>query len=233
MKDSKRKKVIIILGPPGSGKGTQAELLAEKFSLFHFETSEIIEKNFENIEKTDSITIEGKKYFPWQEQKLRNSGKWVSPPLIVFWVNNKIKTLAKEKEGIILSGSPKTLYEAKEIAPLLKKFYGVSNIIVILIKQSPEVSILRNSKRKICQLMRHPILHTKENAKLKFCPFDGSKLMFREDSNPKVIKSKLKEYQERTLPVITYFKKQGFKIKEVNGENTVVKVFKDILKVIK
>ena len=233
MRDSKEKKVIIILGPPGSGKGTQAELLAEKFDLFPFETSEIIEKNLENIKKNDLVVINGEKYFLWRERQLRNSGKWMSPPLITFWVKNGIKALAKEDQGIILSGSPKTLYETKEIAPLLKKLYGTPNVKVILIKQRPEVSIWRNSKRKICQLMRHSILYTKEAARLKFCPFDGSKLMLREDSSPKVIKSKLKEYQERTLPVIAYFKKQGFKIKEVNGENPVVKVFNDILKAIK
>src|SRR3989344_4847529 len=95
------KKVIIILGPPGSGKGTQGGLLARKFDLYHYETSEIIERNLSNIKKGDFVEIGGKKYFLSEEKKLRNSGKWMSPPLIAFWVKNKIRALAKEGEGLV------------------------------------------------------------------------------------------------------------------------------------
>ena len=233
MKPSKGKKVIIIMGPPGSGKGTQAELLAEKLDIFHFETSEIIEKNFAAAKKGDFVKIGSKKYFLSEEKKLRESGKWMSPPLISFWVKNKIKALAKEGEGIVMSGSPKTFYEGKQTIPLLKRLYGKPNIKIVLIKQSPEVSIWRNSKRRICQLMRHPILYTKETAKLTKCPFDGSKLVFREDNKPGVVKSKINEFEERTIPLIGYFKKQGLKIKEIDGEQSVADVFEDILKALK
>ncbi len=228
------KLVIIVLGPPGSGKATQAELLSETLNLYHLETSEIIEKNFAIAEKGSFVKIGGKKYFISEEKKLRESGKWMSPPLIAFWVKNEVKELAKkERKGIIFSGSPKTLYEAKAITPLLKKLYGISNIILILIRQSPEVSIWRNAHRKICELMRHSILYTKETAKLKFCPLDGSKLIRREDTKPEVIKSKLNEYKERTLPVVDYLREQGIKIKEINGEQSVADVFRDILKALK
>ena len=227
------KKVIIILGPPGSGKGTQGGLLARKFDLYHFETSEIIERNLSNIKKGDFVEIGGKKYFLSEEKKLRNSGKWMSPPLIAFWVKNKIRALAKEGEGLVISGSPKTLPEAKEMVPVLEKLYGPKNIEVILLKQSPEGSVWRNSRRRICLLERHSILYTKEAMKLKTCPLDGSKLVRREDSRPEVIKMKLKEYQERTLPLLDYLKKEGFKIDEVNGDRSVVAVFQNILKVLK
>jgi len=220
------------MGPPGSGKGTQAELLAEKFNLYHLETSEIIERNFANIKKSDFVKVGAKKYFLWEERKLRQSGKLMSPPLIFFWLKQKIKELIKEKKQVVLSGSFKTLYEAGELTSFFKKIYGSSNIKIILIKQKPEVSIWRNSKRKICELMRHSILYSEETAKLKKCPFDGSKLVHREDSNPKVIRGKLKEFKERTLPVIDYFKKHGLKVKEVNGEQSVADVFKDVLKAV-
>jgi len=226
-------KVIIILGPPGSGKGTQGELLARKFDLYHFETSEIIERNLADAKKSDFVAIDGKKYFLLEEKKLRDSGRWMSPPLIAFWVKDKIKKLAKESEGIVISGSPKTLLEAQEMVPLLKKLYGAKNIEVILLKQRPEISIWRNSRRKICVLERHSILHTKEATHLKTCPLDGSKLILREDRNPDVIKMKLKEYRERTFPLVKYFKKEGFRVEEVNGEKSVVEVFENILKAIK
>jgi len=228
-----KKSVVIILGPPGSGKATQAELLAETLGLCHFETSEIIEKNFAIAKEDDFVKIGSKKYFISDEKKLRKSGKWMSPPLIAFWVKNEIKALSKKRKGIIFSGSPKTLYEAEEITPLLKKLYGIPNVTLILLKQRPEVSIWRNTHRKICELMRHSILYTKETAKLKFCPLDGSKLIRREDSSPEVIKSKLNEYKERTLPVVDYLKGQRVKIKEINGEHSVANVFKDILKALK
>lgn len=233
MKHSNNPKVIIILGPPGSGKGTQAELLAEKLNLYHLETSEIIEKNFASIKKTDFVKVGGKKYFLWKERKLRQAGKLMSPPLIFFWVKEKTKELVKEGKGIVFSGSFKTLFEAEELTPFLKKIYGGKNIRIILIKQKPEVSIWRNSKRKICELMRHSILHNKETAKLKTCPFDGSKLIHREDSKTEIIREKLKEFKERTLPVIDYFKKQGLKMKEINGEQSVADVFKDIINALK
>jgi adenylate kinase len=228
MNKTNKKLVIIVMGPPGSGKGTQAELLAEKFDLYHLETSEIIEKKLANAKKGEFVKVGRKKYFLQDEKKLRSSGKWMSPPLISFWIKNKIKELAREGKGIVISGSPKTLPEAREITPILKRFYGSSNIKIILLRQRLEVSIWRNSRRRICKLMRHPVLYTKATTRLKTCPIDGSKLIHREDSDQKVIKSKFKEFQERALPVVDYFKKQGFKVKIIDGEQSVANVFKAI-----
>lgn len=225
--------VIIVLGPGGSGKGTQAELLAEKLNLYHLETSEIIVKNLADAKKGDFVRIGKKKYSLLREKKLRESGELMSPPLISYWIKNKIKELAKEKKGIATSGSPRTLYEGKVLIPLLKKLYGAQNIKIILINLSEKESIRRNSHRRTCELMRHPILYNKETAKLTKCPFDGSKLTIRKDDAPKVIKIRFREYKERTFPLVDYFKKQGLKVKKVNGEQSVEKVFKDVLKAIK
>lgn len=233
MKLSNKLKVIILLGPPGSGKGTQAELLAERFNLYYLETSEIIENNFKKAKKGDFVSIEGKKYFLLEEKKIRKEGKLMSPPLITFWVNNKVKEVAKENKGIVTAGSPRTLYEGKEVIPLLKRLYGPQNIKTILIKLTPEQSIWRNIRRRTCELMRHPILYTRGNSKLKKCPLDGSRLLIRKDDNPETIKIRLREYKERTLPLVDCFKNQGLKVKQVNGEQSVERVFKDILKAIK
>ncbi len=227
------KQVIILLGPPGSGKGTQAELLAEKLNLYYLETSRIIDANLKNIKKDDFIIVKGKKYFLIEEKKMRERGKLMSPPLIVFWIKNKIKELAKVGKGLSIAGSPRTLYEGKEVTPFLKKLYKASNIKIILITLSPEQSIWRGTRRRICKLMRHPILYTQETAKLRKCPLDGSRLIIRKDDTREVIKVRLKEYQERTLPLIDYFKKHGLQIKEVNGEQSVEAVFQDILKALK
>lgn len=228
MKHSKSS--IIVLGVPGSGKGTQAELLAEKFDFYHLETSEIIEKNLDNAKKGDFVLVNNKKYFLLDEKKMRESGELMSPPLIAVWINNKIKELAQKGKGIITSGSPRTLYEGKEVIPVLKKLYGTKNIKVILLDLSAKESIWRNSHRRSCQLMRHPVLYTKETVKLTKCPIDGSKLIIRKDDNPEIIKVRLKEYKERTFPLIEYFKGQGLQVEKINGEQSVEDVFKDILK---
>lgn len=230
---TKNCRTVILLGPPGSGKGTQAELLAEKLNLYHLETSKIIEANLKNATKGDFVKIGEKKHFLLEERRLRESGELMSPPLIGFWVKTKIKELSKEGEGVVTSGSPRTLFEGKELVPLLKKLYGENNVEVILIQLSAKESIRRNSHRKTCELMRHPILFTKDTIKLKSCPFDGSKLLTRKDDTPETIKTRLKEYKERTFPLVDYFKKQGLKVNEINGEQSVADVFNDILKALK
>lgn len=230
---SQKPKVIILLGPPGAGKGTQAELLAEKLGFYYLETSKLIEVKIMVAKRGDYVTIEGKKYSLTKERKLWKSGILCTPAVVTFLVNEKIKELAKRNKGIIMGGSPRTLYEAKKEVPILKKLYGKKNIKVILINISPKISILRNSHRRICQLMRHPILWTKETAKLKRCPLDGSKLIKRALDTPKIIKVRLKEYRERTFPLIEYLREEGFKIKKINGEKSVAEVYKSILKALK
>lgn len=222
------------MGPPGSGKGTQSELLAEEFDLYHLETSEILEENMMKAEEGKYQVVKGKRYYFSDEVKKWKTGELVSDELVTFWLNNKIKELAKKGENLVLSAFPRTLYEGKESTPLLKKLYGKENVWVFELKLSAKESIWRNSHRRICELMRHPVLYTKETAELKHCPLDGSKLLKRKGlDDPKTIKIRLKEYKERTRPVFDYLKKQGFKVKRINGEQPVAGVFKDTLKSLK
>lgn len=235
MKPSKKNpKVIILLGPPGSGKGTQANLLAEKLNLYYLETSKIIEAKIMEAKKGDYLIINGKKYDLSKEKKLWKKGKLCSPPMVTFWINQKIKELAKEGKGIVMAGSPRSLVEGRGEIPILKKEYGAKNIKVILINLPEKESIWRNAHRRICKLMRHPILFTKETEKLTRCPLDGSKLIRREGlDDPQTIKIRLREYKKRTLPLIRYFKDQGLEVKEINGHQSVEKVYQDILKIVK
>lgn len=240
MKVSKKRKiqkrnykpqVIILLGPPGAGKGVQAELLAERFDFYYFETSKIIEQNVMSSSPGQYVSIGGKKYSLFHEKKLWRSGILCSPPLVSYWVKQRIRELYRGGNGIIMAGSPRTIHEGKDQVPLLKKLYGAKNIKIVLIELKPRDTIWRNSRRRICKLMRHPILYTKETAALKRCPLDGSRLMRRKGlDDPATIKIRLEEYKNRTFPLVAYFKKEGFQVKKVNGAPSVEKVFHSILK---
>ena len=113
--------VIILFGPPGSGKGTQASLLAEKLNLYYLETSKILEEKFQEARKGEYIKIKEKKYGISQEKKLWETGILCSPPLVTYLIKNKIKELFRLGKNLILVGSPRTLHEGKEVIPLLKK----------------------------------------------------------------------------------------------------------------
>ena len=234
------KQIIILFGPPGAGKGTQSELLSDKMGLYNFETSKILEKNFweaENLPENSEerfVKIDGEKFDILNEKENWKNGKLCSPPYVAYIVINEIKKLSKEENNLILSGSPRTIYEVEKIAPVLEELYGKENIKIILIEIKPEETIFRNSHRKICELMRHSILFNDETENLTICPLDGSKLVKREGlDDPETIKVRLKEYTERTYPIFDYFEKNGFKIEKVNGEQPIADVFKDILNFVK
>jgi len=233
-KKIKNQLAVIIFGPPGSGKGTQADLLSDKLSLYYLETSKLIEAEVMRAKPGNYIETAGKKYFLTEERKLWETGILCSPPFVSFLVKKKIRELAKWRMGILMAGSPRTIPEGKDQIPLLKKLYGEKNIKVILIEISPEQTIWRNSHRRICSLMRHPIIYSKETIGLTSCPLDGSPLVRREGlDDVDTIKTRLVEYKERTVPLVKYFAQQNLRLKKINGEQPVGDVFKDILKALK
>ena len=229
-----QKQVIILFGPPGAGKGTQAELLSDKFGYYHFESSKIIEHCFKTESKDKVFSIEGEDYKVGDEIKKWEAGELNSPPFVVFLMTEKIKELAKDEKSIIFSGSPRTVYEAEKEIPLLKELYGQENIKFVLIEISAETTIFRNSHRRICELIRHSILFDKETEQLTKCPLDGSKLVRRKGlDDPEVIKKRLEIFEEQTFPVLEKVRKEGLFVSKVNGEQTVSDVFKDVLEVLK
>lgn len=225
------KKIIILLGPPGSGKGTQATLLSEKLDLFYFETSNVIETAVRNHRLDEYLEVDGEKYTFGHEKELWEKGILCSPPFAVSLVKEKIDELFRAGKGIIFAGSPRTMHEAEKVVPQIEALYGKKNIKIILLELSAEQTIFRNSNRKICELMRHPVLYTEETKNLEHCPLDGSKLLKRTGlDDPETIKVRIKEYEERTLPLVEFFGKADLAVKKVNGEQSVEAVHKDILK---
>ena len=166
-----KKWAIILVGPIGSGKGTQAELLAERFGLFNFETSQIIEEKIKNADATDEVMMREKNY--WE------TGILNTPELVKQWVLEKIEGLYKQGLGIVFSGSPRTLEEAEAELPVLESLFGKENVKIVHIQFTEDESIKRNSHRRICKANRHPIPNFPQFQNITTCPRDGSDLITR------------------------------------------------------
>jgi len=229
----KSKMAVIILGPPGAGKSTQAELLSEKFNFYHLETSRIIKRKINSSPRGSFVIIKGKKYYFSKEKKLFDSGLLCSPPFVVYLLKEKVREVFSEGGNVVFSGSPRTLYETKELLPFLKKNCPFENIKIINISLSPEKAIWRNSHRRVCSLIGHSILWNDETKGLSRCPLDNSKLIKRPLDKPNIIKVRLREFEKRISPIMNYLKEKGFKVESINGDKAVDTVFEHILRIIK
>ena len=157
----------------------------------------------------------------------------MSPPFVTQIVKENITSIFNEGKSLIMAGSPRTLYEVEREMPFLDNLYGKENVRIILLDVGAEETISRNSHRKICELMRHSILFNNETENLTICPLDGSKLVKRIGlDDAETIKVRLKEYAERTLPMIEYFEKNNYKVNRIDGGQSVAEVFDGILQIV-
>ncbi len=203
--------VIIIYGSPGSGKSTQADVLAKYFSLEHFNTGRTIEKIVHDESKKDDPIIQ-------RERQLFDSGILCTPEWVTEMVKKVVVDLRQAGQGIIFSGSPRTLYEAGQIIPLLEELYSQSNIHIFEIKVKPEMSIFRNTKRRVCERCGRALIYTVENEKMTSCSDCGGNLVTRTLDASETIQIRLGQYTERTLPIFSYLRERGLEIVEVDGE---------------
>ncbi len=222
------KKAIIIFGPPGSGKGTQAELLAKRFHFIHFDTGSYIEKlvNAPGWWKSKILRRERKNF---------DSGKLCTPSWVLKIIKLAVTKIYKAGYGVVFSGSPRTLYEAfgtknNGLIQTLISLYGRENIFVLKLSIREKFSIERNSHRVVCSICGLPLL---AKAKIKNCAFCGGTMRRRSLDKPEVIKVRLKEYQERTYPIIQGIKKLGIKLFEINGEPLPFLIHQEIVKKLK
>ena len=217
-----KKIAVILYGPPGAGKGTQANLLADKLGLIHFDTGKFLEGVLHNPARQKEKTI---KY----ECHLWDTGILNTPSFVVREVIREAKEIRKAGWGLAYSGSPRTIYEAERLMPVLEHLYGKKNIFVFTLKTPADFSIKRNSDRLVCTVCGYTLLaQYYPKVKAKYCPICGGPFYRRKLDNPKTIKIRLKQYAERTEPIFGVLKKRGYRVHEIDAKPAPFKVFKKI-----
>ena len=208
---------LLLIGPPGGGKGTQAKFLIDRFAIPQISTGDMLRGNLNNN------TSMGKK-----AQKFMNSGQLV-PDSIILDMMQKRLTEQDCKNGYILDGFPRTIPQAEGLDYLLK---GVNQQLdhVSVMDVSDNLIITRLSNRRSCNgcgQVYNLIFEPPENAgKCNNC---NEELYLREDDNPATIQQRLTVYRQQTKPVIKYYSDQRL-TKVIDSKGTIDEIRSDILK---
>ncbi|MFW6014768.1 MAG: adenylate kinase [Candidatus Nanoarchaeia archaeon] len=196
---------LIIMGPQGSGKGTQAQKLSQKFAIPHISTGDIFR---ENIKNETELGKEAKEYI--------DEGMLVPDELTIRIVNDR---LSKQdcKNGFILDGFPRNVAQAKAMDEI------VSIDKVVLIDISDDEAVRRISGRRTCAKCGK-VFSSKDN--LEKCDKCGGELVRREDDNPDTVRKRLQIYHKNTAPLEEYYID---KLLKVDGERPVEEIFQDLV----
>jgi adenylate kinase len=219
----KKTKVLIVLGPPGSGKGTQSKLLANKFKLKYVGCGNLLRAR----QKEGDFT--GNKL-----TKVMGRGELVPSFVIIKILGDELEKIKRQGKinGFVLDGWTRIIFEAILADEALEWYEWTKNAKVLLINISRKESYKRLTKRRQCKKCGRLIPWIGEFKKLKVCDKCGGRLMTRPDDNIRSIKKRLQEYKKETIPSINYYKKKGRLVK-INGEQSIEDVFKEILRKIK
>lgn len=216
---------VILYGPPGGGKGTQADLIAQKMGIIHFDTGKFLEGLWNDPARQKEKIIR-------REKKLFDAGKLNTPSVVFREVAAQAKKIAGADMGIVFSGSPRSLYEAERLLPVLRKLYGKKIFIFVL--EIPEaISVKRNGSRLLCAECKKPLLTAYYPSKSpKHCPICAGPFYRRTLDDPEVIKVRLKEYRNRTMPIFDYVRRLRMKVHTINGMPAPYKVFEKIYQIL-
>lgn len=208
-------KFIVLLGPPGAGKGTQAQIIAKELELPHISSGDIFRENLKNETELGQTA---KEYM--------NRGELVPDDVTIAMIRERLSR-PDCADGALLDGFPRTPAQAEALGEMLAELGG-EVAIVPYIKVSEGELIERLSGRLTCKAEGH-IFHKKYNPPETpgVCDYDGSELYQREDDQVETVTRRIRVYMEQTEPLIDYYRERGL-LAEIDGEQPIENVTKDL-----
>ncbi len=211
---------LIFLGPPGAGKGTQANVLATELGLGHISTGDLLR---ESVKKNSAIGLRAKSFM--------DKGELVPDEIVIDLVVDKLKN-SNNKKGFILDGFPRTQPQAVSLDSSLGKLSERIDL-VLYFKTSESTIIERLSGRRVCRSCgaNYHIANIPPK-QADICDICGGELYQRQDDKIDTIANRLKVYEEQTTSLIDYYTTKGI-LREVSGDFDVDKVREILLSLFK
>ncbi len=191
--------IIVMLGAPGSGKGTVAKLLTETLNIEHISTGDMFR---EEIKSGSELGKELENYM--------SDGKLVPDDVVIKILDERLSRPTAQN-GVVLDGFPRTKIQAEHLKELLNA-KGKKINVAIQLNIPDEDIIYRTVKRRICSNKDCGAIYNLEFNKPKqegICDICGSKLYRREDDNEETVKRRIDTYHKRSEPIIKYFEEEG------------------------
>ncbi|MGB8984396.1 MAG: adenylate kinase [Anaerolineales bacterium] len=212
---------IVMLGPPGVGKGTQAKILSEKTGLAHISSGDLFRENLKNQTELGKLA-----------QTYMTRGELVPDDVTIAMIKDRLSR-PDCQAGAVLDGFPRTPAQAEALESLLKHFHGQVDSVPF-ITAGEDVLIERLSGRWTCRVNGAHVFNEKTNPPQTAgkCDFDGAELYQRDDDKPETVKNRIKVYFEQTAPLISYYREHGTLV-EINGMQAIDQVTEDLLAALK
>ncbi|RLA81911.1 MAG: adenylate kinase [Deltaproteobacteria bacterium] len=203
---------LIFLGPPGSGKGTQAKMLVDKYGIPQISTGDILR---EAVKEGTPLGKEAKKYM--------DEGKLVPDEVVVGIVRERLKEPDCTK-GFILDGFPRTIPQAEALDKTLQEMgKGIDHVLSLEVDREELVRRLSGRRTcKKCGAMYHIIFDPPK--KDGVCDRCGGELYQRDDDKEETIRERLRVYEEQTAPLIEYYRKKGL-LRPIDGVGKIEEIF--------
>jgi adenylate kinase len=207
---------IVLLGPPGAGKGTQAQIISEKLDLPHISSGDIFRENLKNQTELGRMA-----------EGFMKRGELVPDDVTIAMIRERLSR-PDSRTGALLDGFPRTPAQAEALEKMLSEFGGKVNAVPY-ISVPAEVLIERLTGRWTCRAEGH-VFHEKYNPpKVSgHCDFDGSELYQREDDKADTVTRRIRVYLDQTKPLIEYYRDRGVLI-EVDGTQSIEQVAGELL----
>ena len=211
---------IVILGPPGVGKGTQAKILAEKTGLVHVSSGDLFRENIKNQTELGQLA-----------QSYMNKGELVPDDVTIAMVRERLSRQDCQA-GAILDGFPRTPAQADALKQMLAEFGGDVDYVPF-ISADDDVLVMRLSGRWTCRANGH-VFHTLFNPPQQpgVCDLDGSELYQRDDDKTETVTRRIQVYMQQTAPLIEYYRRAG-KLVEIDGAQPIEEVTAALVKALK